>query len=246
MDIFKIYDQLSAAKIAPNEMRNLYDGFLTHLALKNCEWTSMPCRLVYHQPNSVSMVVLPFFVPQLSKLIWGIEVDGIYLSLEERKSEEHFNGYMVTQAFGDSALLFGPELAKQRSFNLPTANDLTLLWNPMLMEDIDDTLTMLARVQYTYGMKISFFHDDALYFVKTSPNEAQKAYSSREEQPSAAASALTRYVLYADNDVDCFCSVNRFGVPCWGALQKCMERLGVPDNEAYRQFTKLRNQYPFI
>ena len=71
MDIFKIYDQLSDAKIAPNEMRNLYEGYLTHLALKNCEWTSMPCRLVYHQPNSVSMVVLPFFVPQLSKLIWG-------------------------------------------------------------------------------------------------------------------------------------------------------------------------------
>ena len=245
MDIFKIYDQLSAAKIAPNEMRNLYEGYLTHVALKECEWTRMPCRLVYHQPNSVSMVVLPFFVPQLSKLIWGVEVDGIYLSLEERKSEEYFNGYMVTQAFGDSALFFGPELAKQRSFTLPTASNLERLWHPKVMEDIDDTLTMLTRAQYTYGMKISFFHED-VYFVKTSPNEPQKAYSSHEEMPVSAKSALVRYVLYADNDVDCFCSVNRFGVPCWGALQKCMERLGIPDNEAYRQFTKLRNQYPFI
>ncbi len=245
MDIFKIYDQLSAAKIAPNEMRNLYEGYLTHVALKKCEWTSMPCRLVYHQPNSVSMVVLPFFVPQLSKLIWGVEVDGIYLSLEERKSEEHFNGYMVTQAFGDSAVFFGPELAKQRRFSLPKASNLERLWHPKVMEDIDDTLTMLTRAQYTYGMKINFFHED-VYFVQTPPNEAQKAYSSREELPFVTTSAIARYVLYADNDVDCFCSVNRFGVPCWGALQKCMERLGIPDNEAYRQFTKLRNQYPFI
>ena len=138
MDIFKLYDQLSAANIAPDDMRNFFDGYLTHLALKKCEWVCTPCRLVYRVPNTVSMVVLPFFVPQLSKLIWGIEIDGIYLSLEERKSEEHFNGYMVTQALGDSALFFGPELAKQRSFALPTASNLAYLWHPMVMEDIDD------------------------------------------------------------------------------------------------------------
>ena len=242
MDIFKLYDQLSAANIAPDDMRNFFDGYLTHLALKKCEWVCTPCRLVYRVPNTVSMVVLPFFVPQLSKLIWGIEIDGIYLSLEERKSEEHFNGYMVTQALGDSALFFGPELAKQRSFALPTASNLAYLWHPMVMEDIDDTLTMLARAQYTYGMKISFFHED-VYFVKTSPNEPQKAYSSRDEMPIPTNSAKVRYVLYADNDRDYFCSVNRFGVPNWGALQKCMEQLGIPNNAAYRQLTELRHQY---
>lgn len=245
MDVFKFYDQLSAANIAPDDMRDFFDGYLTHLAVKKCEWVRTPCRLVYHQPNSVSMVVLPFFVPQLSKLIWGIEVDGIYLSLEERKSEEHFDGYMVTQAFGDSAVFFGPELARQRSFALPTASNLELLWHPRVMEDIDDTLTMLARAQYTYGMKISFFHED-VYFVKTSPNESQKAYSNREEMPVPTNSAKVRYVLYADNDRDCFCSVNRFGVPNWGALQKCMDRLGIPNNEAYRQLTKLHQQYKLL
>ncbi len=245
MDIFKIYDQLSDAKIAPDDMRDFFDGYLTHLALKKCEWLWTPCRLVYRQPNSVSMVVLPFFVPQLCKLIWGIEVDGTYLSLEERKSEEHFNGYLVTQAWGDSAVFFGPELAKQRSFALPTASNLERLWHPQVMEDIDDTLTMLTRAQYTYGMKISFFHEN-LYFVKTSPNEPQKAYSSREEMPVPTKSAIVRYVLHADNDRDCFCSVNRFGVPNWGVVQKCMEQLGIPNNEAYRQFTQLRGQYKLL
>ena len=245
MDIIKIYEQLTAAKVAPDDMRSFFDGYLTHLALKNCEWGRMPCRLVYHQPNSVSMVVLPFFVPQLSKLIWGIEVDGIYLSLEERKYEELFDGFMVAQALGDSVIFFGAELAKQRPFSLPNASHLNYLWHPWVMENIDDTLTMLAREQYAYGMKISFFHED-VYFVQTPPNEPQKAYGNGEEMPVPTKSAKVRYVLYADNDRDCFCSVNRFGVPNWGALQRCMERLGIPNNEAYRQLTLLRRQYKFI
>jgi hypothetical protein len=126
---------------------------------------------------------------------------------------------------------------------LPTASNLERLWHPNVMEDIDDTLTMLMRAQYTYGMKISSFHED-VYFVKTSPNEPQKAYSSREEMPVPTKSAIVRYVLYADLDRDYYsCSVNRFGVPNWGVMQKCMEQLGVPNNEAYRQLTQLRSQY---
>ena len=124
MDILSIYKELSSLQMTEDNMKGLAKGYQTYCALKAKGWVQTPCRLVYRKPKTVSMVVLPFYIPKLKDLIWGIEAEGTYLALEAQQAKELYPGFIVAKMYGDSSVFWGDFMqATKRPFGLPTTEE---------------------------------------------------------------------------------------------------------------------------
>ena len=230
MDITVIYEKMSELHVSEDEMCEFVKGYLMHKDVSGigCGWILTPCRLVYRQPSTVSMVVMPYFIPALKEQIWGVEANknGIYLAINGREATVLYDGSIVAEMYGDSSVLWGSyDLSQKRPLGMPRADELHALW--AWDDEINATLDVLRKE----NVSVCRFHGGE-YFVKTSPNKPQQAVCSEKFEPYSCGEAYLRYVLHADNERDMFCSVNRFGVPSKGALKKCLSTLGyaLPDS----------------
>ncbi len=221
MDIINLYKALSEAKVAEDNIGNFVKGYLFYCSMPN-DWVLLDgsVRLVYRCPGTVSMVVMPFYIPALKKQIWGVEVNGIYLSVVERESKEHYAGCLMAQTYGDSSEYWGNnELCGKRPFALPTADELDTLLDYHL--SINAALEMLHKD----FVQVAYFHGGP-YYIKTDPNRPQEVHDANTGETFAATIGDARNVLHADNDRDVFCEVNSFGMPKGMSLDRCLQALG--------------------
>ena len=220
MDILSIYKELSSLQMTEDNVKGLAKGYQTYCALKAKGWVQTPCRLVYRKPKTVSMVVLPFYIPELKNLIWGIEAEGTYLALEAQQVKELYPGFVVAKMYGDCSVFWGDFMqATKRPFGLPTTEEFHR-WHQM-NGIVAPTLEVLQKAGLPAQM-LSFSS-----FVKTLAAKPQQVAKYREFcTESATAEASLRYVLHADNTRDVFCSVGKFGPLNKRALKKCLNNLG--------------------
>ncbi len=220
MHFTKIYEQLFDQGIEADEFGKIKKGYEAYLALRRCGWMLTPLRLVYHKPQTTTMVVMPFLNKQI--VPWGVELNGLYFSLKYERVCELYDGYLVARAFGDSAVFFGVDNAKKRSFSLPDAEEIDAVYNN---QKLAETVCFLWKNDIKVATHIS-----TTYFIKTPPEKKQIVYqifnSNNKSFIEAKDCANVYYVLHADNDKDLFCSLDCFGKPNKSVLQECLSALG--------------------
>lgn len=220
MDILSIYKELSSLQMTGDNVKGFTEGYQIYCALTAEGWVQTPCRLVYRKPKTVSLVVLPFYIPELKGLIWGIEAEGTYLGLGSQQVKELYPGFIVAKMYGDCSVFWGDFMqATQRPFGLLTTEEFHR-WHQM-NRIVTPTLEILQKA----GLPAKMLSYSS--YVKTLAAEPQQVAKYREfRTESTANEASLRYVLRADDQRDVFCSVGKFGSVNKGALKKCLNNLG--------------------
>lgn len=214
---------LSSRKVTEDMLseisQKIGDGSGSYPDLIGKGWKPTLCPLVYRQPKTLSMVVMPLFIPELKHLIWGVEVEGTYLSLNATSVREYYPGFLMVRACGDCSVFWGNyEMAKKRPFELPEPEEFHR-WH-QLSDVIFPTLEFLKEE----GLTVQPLQ--ARYYVKTLPDKLQQAASRRKTETQSTTKCNLRYVLHADPMYDVTCRVDDLGLSDVKILRECLKSLG--------------------
>ncbi len=211
-------------QVKVEQLPMLNEGYKFYLERRKMGWIPLepPCRLVYRHKNTVSMVVMPFLIPEYSDKIWGIEVCGVYFSLSYEEVRVYTDRDIADHLQEQTEYLFGRAGSEKRRLELPTYNNFTLFKRNN--EAVEDTFTLL-----TYqGVNVKDF-GCSRYWInqKNVPIPLVTKFDGKRYLPPYKDKiGKVRPVLHASSLYDCFCAIdNKFAVPKPEAFEKCLQMI---------------------
>ena len=224
MEVFRVYESLQHLGVNEANLQNFVQGYEFYLERRKMGWIPIepPCRLVYRTKDPLSMVIMPFLIPEYAEKIWGIEVCGVMFCLlydeVKLKPERDVLAFLEEKNKG----MFGKEYYQKRSLELPIFSNLTLFRK--YHTAVDDTFTLL-----TYnGVKFKEF-GESRYWISDKNSDVPlitKFDGERYLPPFSDKRAKLRPVLHASIQYDVFCAAdNKFVTPKREAFDKCMLKL---------------------
>lgn len=225
MDILKIYEDLQRMQVKVDQLPMLNEGYRFYLERRKMGWIPIepPCRLVYRHKNTVSMVIMPFLIPEYANKIWGIEVCGVMFSLTYDEVRMYTDRDVNDNLQEQSEFLFGKKGCEERRLELPILSNFILFRRNH--EAVEDTLTLL-----TYqGVKVKDFGNSRYWIGVKDSSElplVTKFDGQRYLSPFRDKIGKVRPVLHASTRLDCFCAIdNKFAVPKQEAFEKCLQMI---------------------
>lgn len=205
-------------------LQSLNDGYRFYLERRKMGWIPIepPCRLVYRYKKTVSMVVMPFLIPEFANKIWGVEVAGVYFSLGYEEVRMFTDRDVADNLQEQTEFLFGKEGSINRRLELPIYNNFALFHRNR--EAVDDTFTLL-----TYqGIQVKDF-GNSRYWISQKDSElplVTKFDGERYLPPYRDKIGKVRPVLHANTLYDSFCSIdNKFAMPKPEAFEECLRKI---------------------
>jgi len=224
MDILKIYEDLQRMQVKVEQLPMLNEGYKFYLERRKMGWIPLepPCRLVYRHKDSVSMVVMPFLIPEFADKIWGVEVLSVYFSLSYEEVRVYTDRDIDDHLREQTEYLFGKDGSEKRRLELPIYSNFALFRRNHAA--VDDTFTLL-----TYqGVNVKDF-GCSRYWINQKGSDiplVTKFDGQRYLPPYKDKIGKVRPVLHASTKYDCFCSIdNKFAMPKPEAFEKCMQMI---------------------